>query len=137
MTISSGDDGRTSLGRTMVRSRILVVSFPLLLLAGGGPATGPTAAVENDEEVCRDTTPPLLSLYLPIPLGVPRVEAQSTGVFIPANYRVGKTIDLFVFLRGYDIKRPQTATSVEEYWNSPRHPVLKSFMLREEINRSG
>jgi len=78
-----------------------------------------------------------MSLYLPIPLGVPGVEIQSTGVFVPLNYRVGKTIDLVVFLRGYDINRPKTATSIGEYWNSPRHPVLKSFMLREEINKSG
>jgi hypothetical protein len=78
-----------------------------------------------------------MSLYLPIPLGVPGVEKQSTGVFIPANYRVGKTVDLVVFLRGYDIKRPKTATSVSEYWNSPEQPVLKSFLFREEINKSG
>ena len=90
-----------------------------------------------DEGVRRESDPPLLSLYLPIPLGVPGVEAQSTGVFIPANYRVGKTIDLVVFLRGYDINRPKSATSVAEYWSSPRHPVLKSFMFREEINKSG
>jgi hypothetical protein len=85
----------------------------------------------------RDTMPPLLSLYLPVPLGVPGVEQQSTGVFIPANYRAVKTIDLVVFLRGYDIKRPKTATSVSEYWNSPQHPILKSFQFREEINKSG
>ena len=87
--------------------------------------------------VRRDTKPPLMSLYLPIPLGVPNVEAQSTGVFVPTNYRVGQTIDLVVFLRGYDIKRPKAATSVGEYWNSPRHPILKSFLFREEINKSG
>ena len=57
--------------------------------------------------------------------------------FVPANYRVGKTIDLVVFLRGYDIKRPKTATSVAAYWNSPKHPILKSFLFREEINKSG
>jgi hypothetical protein len=62
---------------------------------------------------------------------------QSTGVFIPESYRSGDTIDLIVFLRGYDVKRPKAATAVREYWNSPRHPVLKSFLLREEINKSG
>ena len=65
------------------------------------------------------------------------MEEQATGVFVPENYRVGNTIDLIVFLRGYDVKRPKTATSVGEYWNSPKHPVLKSFLLREEVNRSG
>ncbi|OWK37565.1 hypothetical protein [Fimbriiglobus ruber] len=87
--------------------------------------------------VRRDTTPPRLSLYLPVPLGVPGVESQSTGVFVPADYRAGDTVDLVLFLRGYDIKRPKAATSVDEYWNSPRHPVLKSFLFREEVNASG
>ena len=62
---------------------------------------------------------------------------QSTGVFVPENYRVGDTVDLVLFLRGYDIKRPKAATSVEEYWNSPSHPILKSFLFRQEINKSG
>src|ERR1019366_5973061 len=39
--------------------------------------------------------------------------------------------------RGYDINRPKAATSVAEYWNSSKHPILRSFMLREEINKSG
>jgi hypothetical protein len=112
-------------------------SLPLLSIAAGGAKTEPAANEIGDEAVRRDTVPPLMSLYLPIPLDVPRVESQSTGVFVPANYRAGKTVDLVVFLRGYDIKRPQTATSVGEYWNSPRHPTLKSFMFREEINKSG
>jgi hypothetical protein len=111
----------------MLRPCILVLSFPLLLLAGSS----------KDETVHKETMPPRMTLYLPIRLGVPRVEEQSTGVFVPENYRVGSTIDLVVFLRGYDVKRPKTATSVREYWNSPRHPVLKSFQLREEINKSG
>jgi hypothetical protein len=91
----------------------------------------------KDEAVSRDTKPPLLSLYLPIPLNVPGVRTQSTGVFVPADYRVGQAIDLVVFLRGYDINRPKTATSVGEYWNSPEHPILKSFLFREEVNKSG
>jgi hypothetical protein len=95
------------------------------------------AATAGGEAVRRETTPPLVSLYLPIALKVPGIEAQSTGVFVPANYRGGKTVDLIVFLRGYDIKRPKSATSVAEYWNSPGHPVLKSFLFREEINKSG
>jgi hypothetical protein len=109
----------------------------LLLLAAGGARGQQAAPDKNEEAVPRDTTPPLVSLYLPIPLGVPGVEKQSTGVFVPANYRAGDTVDLVVFLRGYDIKRPKAATSVAEYWNSPQHPVLKSFLLREEVNRSG
>lgn len=121
----------------MLRSRILVLLLPFLLIAAGGAVRIPAAGDKGDDGVPRDTTPPLLSLYLPIPLGVPNVDSQSTGVFIPANYRVGKTVDLVVFLRGYDIKRPKTATSVSEYWNSPQHPILKSFLFREEINRSG
>jgi hypothetical protein len=36
-----------------------------------------------------------------------------------------------------DVKRPKAATSVREYWNRPKHPVLKSFPLREEVNKSG
>jgi hypothetical protein len=97
----------------------------------------PDAPGKPDEAVRRDTTPPRLSLYLPIPLGVPGVERQSTGVFIPENYKAGETVDVVLFLRGYDINRPKAATSVEEYWNSPRHPTLKSFLLREEVNKSG
>jgi hypothetical protein len=101
-------------------------------------ATPPRAALDTkDEAVGRDTTPPLLSLSLPIPLNVPGVPTQSTGVFVPNNYRVGPTIDLVVFLRGYDINRPNTATSVREYWDSPEHPILKSFLFREEVNKSG
>ena len=121
----------------MIRWRTLAFSIPFLLLAAGGPGDEQAALGKDDGAVPRDTTPPLLSLYLPIPLRVPGVEEQSTGVFVPTNYRVGETIDLVVFLRGYDIKRPRAATSVREYWNSPQHPVLKSFMLREEVNRSG
>jgi hypothetical protein len=121
----------------VAHSRILLVSFPLLLLAAGGATNEPDPIDQKDETVPRDTTPPLLSLYLPIPLDVPGIQAQSTGVFIPDKYQVGKSIDLVLFLRGYDIKRPKTATSVSEYWNSPKHPILKSFLFREEINKSG
>jgi hypothetical protein len=116
---------------------MLAFSLPLLLSAVGGARQAQEPTGKNDQAVRRDDTPPLLSLYLPIPLGVPGVGDPSTGVFVPANYRAGKTVDLILFLRGYDIKRPKAATSVREYWNSPRHPVLKSFLLREEINRSG
>lgn len=121
----------------MIRVRILVFSIPFLLVAAGTARNEPGPDDIGDKAVRRDTLPPLMSLYLPIPLDVPHVEAQSTGVFVPDKYRVGKTVDLVVFLRGYDINRPKTATSVAEYWNSPRHAILKSFMLREEINKSG
>jgi hypothetical protein len=121
----------------VAHARILLVSFPFLLLAVGGAKNEKAAIDHKDEALLRDTTPPLMSLYLPIPLGVPGVQAQSTGVFVPDKYQVGKSIDLIVFLRGYDIKRPKTATSVGEYWNSPEHPILKSFLFREEINKSG
>jgi hypothetical protein len=121
----------------MIRLRLLVFAFSFLLLAGSGTNAEPAASDEKDEAVRRDTAPPRLSLYLPIPLGVPGVDKQVTGVFVPMNYRVGRTVDLVVFLRGYDINRPKAATSVAEYWNSPEHPILKSFLLREEINNSG
>jgi hypothetical protein len=112
----------------MMRLRVAVCLFPLLLVA---------ADSDNGQLACSDKTPPLMTLYLPIPLDIPHVSAQSTGVFVPANFRADKTIDLVLFLRGYDINRPKTATSVAEYWNSPQHPTLKSFLLREEINKSG
>lgn len=121
----------------MTRSILLACTPLLLLIACVGSMNEPAANANNDEPIRRDTMPPQMSLYLPIPLDVPRVEAQLTGVFVPEKYRVGKTIDLVVFLRGYDINRPKPATSVVEYWNSPKHPVLKSFLFREEINRSG
>jgi hypothetical protein len=121
----------------MMLLRALVCSFPVLLLAALGATQEQGAADMKDEEIRREAAPPLLSLYLPIPLNVPGVEKQVTGVFVPKDYRVGKSIDLVLFLRGYDIKRPKTATSVDEYWNSPRHSILKSFMFREEINKSG
>jgi hypothetical protein len=73
---------------------------------------------------------------LPIPLGVTGLDDAATGIFVPKDYRVGDTVDLVLFLRGYDIKRPKAATSVAEYWNSPQHPILKSFQFREEVNRS-
>lgn len=121
----------------MFRSCFLAFILFFLLRTVGQDVLQAVGRGLNDEAVPSDTTPPLLSLYLPIPLGVPGVQVQSTGVFIPANYRVGESVDLVVFLRGYDINRPKTATSVGEYWNSPRHPILKSFLLREEINKSG
>jgi hypothetical protein len=121
----------------MIYLRLFALALPLVLLAAGSARSDPGSVGPKDEAVRRDTTPPLVSLYLPIPLGVPGVESEATGVFIPENYRVGKAVDLVVFLRGYDIKRPKAATAVGEYWNSPRHPVLKSFLLREEVNRSG
>ena len=121
----------------MIRLLSLLVPLAALLLVAMGADNEPADANRHQESVRRDTVPPLMSLYLPIPLDVPRVENPSTGVFVPANYRVGDTVDLLLLLRGYDIKRPWSATSVAEYWNSPKHPILKSFMLREEINKSG
>jgi hypothetical protein len=91
----------------------------------------------DNGSVRRDTAPPLMSLYLPIPLGVPNVKEQSTGVFVPDGYRGGPTVDIVLFFRGYDVNRPKGATSVAEYWNSPQHPVLKHFLFREEVNTSG
>jgi hypothetical protein len=116
-----------------LRSTACAVSV-LLAAAAVGASDPPRPA---DPPVRRETTPPGLSLYLPIPLGVPRVDDPATGVFVPDGYRAGKTVDVVVFLRGYDVKRPKAATGVAEYWNSPRHPVLKSFLFREEVNRSG
>jgi hypothetical protein len=121
----------------MVRVSVLACGFLPLSLALCGAKNEPDAPGKPDKDVRRDTTPPRLSLYLPIPLAVPVIERQSTGVFVPENYKVGETVDLVVFLRGYDINRPKAATSVEEYWNSPRHPTLKSFLFREEVNKSG
>jgi hypothetical protein len=112
----------------MTRSHISAVSLTLFLAATTGA---------SDEQVRRETTPPVLTLYLPVPLGVPGVADPSTGVFLPEHYRAGREVDLVLFLRGYDVNRPKPATPVAEYWNSPRHPVLKSFLLREEVNRSG
>jgi hypothetical protein len=121
----------------MIRRCILALTFPFIPFAVGSAKYEPAPIDQVDQAVRRDTTPPQLSLYLPIPLGVPGVDDPATGVFIPSHYRAGASIDLVVFLRGYDIKRPKAATAVREYWNSPRHPVLKSFLLREEVNRSG
>jgi hypothetical protein len=121
----------------MTRPRLLACAVPVLLFAAPGGPGEPAAARATDPPVRREAAPPQLSLYLPIPLDVPGVDDPATGVFVPDHYRVDKTIDLVVFLRGYDIKRPKAATVVAEYWNSPRHPVLKSFLLREEVNKSG
>jgi hypothetical protein len=115
-------------------SRFLAYGFLVLAIVA---ATNQAIADEGKEEIRRDTTPPMQSLYLPIPLRVPVIEKQLTGVFIPDGYKAGKTVDVVLFLRGYDIKRPKTATLVDEYWNSPKHPILKSFQFREEINKSG
>jgi hypothetical protein len=115
---------------------ILWFLLPALLL-GATDARQEVQPGEKDQAIRRETTLPSLTLYLPIPLNVQGIEKQSTGVFVPDGYRVGKAVDLLVFLRGYDIKRPKTATSVREYWNSPQHPILKSFLLREEVNKSG
>jgi hypothetical protein len=94
-------------------------------------------AVRADDPVRRDTTPPTLSLYLPIPLDIKNVANPATGVFLPDKYRASESVDIVLFLRGYDVNRPKPATSVEEYWNSPRHPTLKSFPFRETVNESG
>jgi hypothetical protein len=119
----------------MIRWRLLGLACWLVVVGGARSEAG--AIDIGDEPVRLDASLPTMSLYVPIPLGVPNVPAQTTGVFVPANFKVGKTVDLVLFLRGYDIKRPKTATSVDEYWNSPRHPTLKSFLFREEINKSG
>lgn len=105
-----------------------IAAFVVLLFAGQLP---------DPDTVRRDGTPPMMSLYLPIPLGVPNVAEQSTGVFVPDRYRAGAAVDVVLFFRGYDVNRPKAATSVAEYWNSPRHPALKHFLLREEVNKSG
>ncbi|HEX4611613.1 MAG TPA: hypothetical protein VH092_25685 [Urbifossiella sp.] len=120
----------------MVRFRTLACALFGLLAAGRAAPDEPPPGAKG-EPVRRETVPALLLLYLPIPLGVPGVESQSTGVFVPAGYRAGRTIDLVVFLRGYDIKRPKAATTVAEYWGSSAHPVLKSFLFREDVNASG
>ena len=117
--------------------RTFAISFALLLAGTGSAANWAVIGPGDEGKVRRDTKPPLLSLYLPIPLDVPCVPEQTTGVYFTANYRAGPTVDLVLFLRGYDIKRPNTATSVEEYWNSPQHPILKSFQFRQEVSKSG
>lgn len=119
----------------MIRFCVLATLLLFLSIPVGSLA-GEVEPNTNDDQVRRENTPPLMSLYLPIPLEIPGVPAQTTGVFVPASYKAGKTIDLLVFLRGYDINRPKTATSVSEYWNSPEHAVLRSFLLREEVNKS-
>jgi hypothetical protein len=121
----------------MTRSRLPACAAAVLLLAAPGRPGEPPAPRDPDPPARREAAPPQLSLYLPIPLGVPGVDDPATGVFVPDKYRAGPTVDLVVFLRGYDVKRPMAATAVAEYWNSPRHPVLKSFLLREEVNKSG
>jgi hypothetical protein len=109
----------------------------MLLLAPSGGSGDPPNPRTAEAPVRREVVPPQLTLYLPIPLNVPRVDDPATGVFVPEGYRVDKTVDLVLFLRGYDVKRPKAATGVPEYWNSPRHPILKSFLFREEVNKSG
>jgi hypothetical protein len=121
----------------MTRLRLVACAVLMLLFASCAETGEPATPRATDPPIRRETAPPQLSLYLPIPLNVPYVDDPATGVFVPDHYRVSKTVDLIVFLRGYDIKRPKAATSVAEYWNSPRHPVLKSFLLREEVNKSG
>src|SRR5579883_1521731 len=103
---------RGGLGPTMIRLGTLALLTPILLLAAGRGAEVPAAERGDGDPVRRDTAPPLVSLYLPIPLGVPRVEDPATGVFVPAGYRAGTAVDLVVFLRGYDVKRPRAATAV-------------------------
>jgi hypothetical protein len=102
----------------------------LALAIGQSPAP-------NNDAVRRDTSPPTMSLYLPIALGVPKVIEQSTGVFVPDGYRAGPTVDLALFFRGYDVNRPKAASTVAEYWGSPGHSVLKHFLFRQEVNASG
>ena len=114
----------------MTRSHIGALLPLVSLFATVAPAA-------DGPPVRRDATPPRLSLYLPIPLSVARVEDEATGVFIPANYKAGPTVDLMVFLRGYDVNRPKPAMSVAEYWNSPGHAILKHFQFRDEVNKSG
>jgi hypothetical protein len=110
-------------------------ALPAVVLGLMAYGYGTNAA--DDGAVRRDTTPPMMSLYLPTALGVPNVTDQSTGVFVPDGFRAGPTVDVVLYFRGYDVNRPKAATSVFEYWSSPRHPVLKHFLLREEVNRSG
>src|SRR5258708_7536992 len=100
----------------MIRWRILAFSFPLLLLAACTPKNG-QAAPDRRTGAAPRRPPPPMPLSLPIPVGVPGVDDPSIGVFVPTNYRAGKTVDLILFLRGYDIKRPKAATSVAEYWD--------------------
>jgi hypothetical protein len=117
--------------------RLTRLVVPFLFLSGGVSSIARLSPAGAGDAVRREPTPPGLSLYLPIPLNVPNVKSQSTGVFVPEKYRAGEAVDLVLFLRGYDINRPKAATSVDEYWNSPKHPVLKSFLFREEVNTSG
>src|SRR4051812_21315051 len=119
---------------TLVRRLAIVAA--VIPLGSFGASRGPVA-LAVDDAVPRETTPPRMTLYLPIHLGVPKLTAQSTGVFVPDGYRVGPMVDLVVFLRGYDVKRPSTATSIGEYWGSVEHPTLRAFRLRDEVNASG
>lgn len=92
-------------GRRITRRRLLACAVPVLLIAAPGGPGEPAAPGAIAPPVRRKTAPPQLSLYLPIPLGVPGVDDPATGAFIPDHYRVSKAIDLLVFLRGYDVKR--------------------------------
>ena len=67
----------------MTLSRRLVFSFSFLVLAAVGAPSEPAAVARDEAAIRRETTPPLLSLYLPIPLDVPRVEAHRAFEFRP------------------------------------------------------
>jgi hypothetical protein len=106
----------------------------ILLLISAIPAAARTGAAA-DPRPADDLSGH--TVYLSIPLGVPALDDSATGVYFPEKYKTGDAIDLVIFLRGYDVKRPKAATAVREYWGSPKHPVLKSFQFREEVDRSG
>ncbi|CAN5186270.1 hypothetical protein BH11PLA2_BH11PLA2_29680 [soil metagenome] len=119
----------------MYHKHIPLMTCTLCLLGTGNVFAQANPA--KADAITSENAPPSLTLYLPIALDVPGVENPSTGVFIPKDYRAGPTVDIVLYLRGYDIKRPKAATAVREYWGSPQHPTLKSFLLRDEVNASG
>jgi hypothetical protein len=55
----------------MTRSRLPACAVPLLLLSAVGRPGEPPAPRDPDPPTRRETAPSGLSLYLPIPLGVP------------------------------------------------------------------
>ncbi len=95
--------------------------------------------LEIAQEVATTTVPKLLgqedepkgqTLYLAIPLGAEKPAKPMTGIFIPAQFKPQRSVDLIVYLHGIKSKPELT---IAQYWDQKK---FAHFALREGLAQS-
>ena len=104
----------------------------------------PAATVTAPSLLYSESTVPLETHYVTIPLGGESPASPTTGIFVPSGYGNPSQLDLLVYLHGHhhDSPSPPAAPSpklypvnltIDDYWKATRY---KHFAFREGVNDS-